>query len=142
MANRALFEGLIVDEYDQSVTVSIVGNETCYVVNDRGFHRHISSEEVDRQILKLMKEKMEGHEDILSQETAKMMGQDDIFTRAMLLQQFKKIDQQFETLFQTGIPEDGRAYLGMIGFKVVINIHGEVIEVKQPGMVADEDGDG
>jgi hypothetical protein len=141
MAKKALFEGLIVDENDQPVTVAIVGGETCYVVNDSGFHRHIPSEEVDRQVLQSMKDQMDGHEDILSEQTAKMMGQDDIFTRAMLIQQFKQIDKQFESLFQTGIPDEGRAYLGMLGFKVIINIHGEVVDIIQPGITSDENGD-
>jgi hypothetical protein len=41
----------------------------------------------------------------------------------------------------TGIPEEGRAYMGMMGFRVVINVHGEVIEVNQPGMAGGEEGD-
>jgi hypothetical protein len=42
------------------------------------------------------------------------------------------MDQQFDALMQQGIPEEGRAYLGMLGFKVVINYHGEVVKVNQP----------
>ncbi len=37
MANQALFEGLIYDEYDQPVRVSHVGEEAYYVVDDEGF---------------------------------------------------------------------------------------------------------
>ncbi|MCK7483275.1 MAG: hypothetical protein M0C28_44180 [Candidatus Moduliflexus flocculans] len=37
----------------------------------------------------------------------------------------KNIDKQFDQLMQAGIPEDMRAYLGMMGFKVIINMHGE-----------------
>jgi hypothetical protein len=40
-----------------------------------------------------------------------------------------------------GLPEDARAYLGMLGFKIVINVHGDVISVEQPGAISD-DGDG
>ena len=70
-----------------------------------------------------------------------MLGQEDIFTKAMIEQQLKNIDKQFDTLMQAGIPEEGRAYLGMLGFKVVINVHGEVVRVEQPGAISDE-GDG
>lgn len=141
MAAKALFPGLVVDENDQLVETTFVGGEAFYVVNDAGFHRHISSEYVDRQVLQLMKEQIEGHEDLISEETAKMLGQEDIFTRAMLIQQLKKIDQQFDTLLQTGIPQEGLAYLGMMGFRVVINIHGEVIEFHQPGITSGEEGE-
>jgi hypothetical protein len=29
--------------------------------------------------------------------------------------------------------------MGMMGFRVKINVHGEVLEVNQPGMIAPED---
>ncbi|MCL4559354.1 MAG: hypothetical protein M1281_01910, partial [Chloroflexi bacterium] len=99
----------------------------------------IPSEQVDRQVLEYMRSQIEGHEDILSEQTAKMLGQEDIFTRAMILNQLKQIDQQFETLLQTGIPEEGRAYMGMLGFRVVINVHGEVLQVIQPGTTGSGD---
>ena len=46
----------------------------------------------------------------------------------------KQMDQQFDAVLQTGIPEEGRAYLGMMGFKITINLHGEVLEIHQPGL--------
>jgi hypothetical protein len=32
-----------------------------------------------------------------------------------------------------------RAYLGMMGFKVVINYHGDVIRVEQPGSASGDE---
>jgi hypothetical protein len=103
-------------------------------VDDDGFLRHIPSEQVDRQVLDAMLEMIEGHEDIISDQTAKMLGQDDIFSKALIENQLKQIDQQLENLFETGIPEEGRAYMGMMGFKIKINLHGEVIDINQPGI--------
>jgi hypothetical protein len=141
MALKALFEGLVVDEFDRPAGLAYVGDEPCYVVDDAGFRRHIPSEMVDRQVLESMHEMIEGHEDILSEQAAKMLGQDDIFSIAMLATQLKQIESQFETLLNTGIPEEARAYMGMMGFKVRINVHGEVIEVIQPGMTDSGDED-
>ena len=141
MALKALFEGLVVDEMDRPVGLAYVGDEPCYVVDDQGFHRHISSEQVDRQVLDSMHEMIEGHEDILSEQAAKMLGQDDIFSKALLANQLKQIESQFETLLNTGIPEEARAYMGMMGFKVRIDVHGKVIEVIQPGMTDNGDED-
>lgn len=135
MAKQALFAGLVVDEHERPVEVVYVGEEPCYVVDDSGFRRHIPSEQVDRQVLQMMGEMIEGQEDLISEQAAKMLGQEDIFSRAMIEAQLKNIDQQFETLLDTGIPEEGRAYMGMIGFRVKINLHGDVIEVEQPGMI-------
>lgn len=135
MTNQPLFEGLVFDENDRPVDIIYVGNEPCYVVDDAGFLRHIPTEHVDRQVLDQMREMIEGHEGLISEQASKMLGQDDIFSRALIESQLKNIDKQFDTLFETGIPEEGRAYMGMMGFKIRINVHGDVIEVTQPGMV-------
>jgi hypothetical protein len=135
MSPRPLFEGLVVDERDQMVEVTYVGDEPCYVVDDAGFLRHIPTEHVDRQVLQLMFEMIQGSEGLISEQAAKMLGQEDIFTKAMIESQLKQMDKQFENLLNTGIPEEGRAYMGMMGFRVQINVHGEVIEVNQPGMI-------
>jgi hypothetical protein len=108
------------------------------VVVDYGFRRHIPSEQVDRVVLNQIADLMKGSEDLISEQTAKMLGQEDVFTKAAIEQQLKNIDKQFDQLMQTGIPEDMRAYLGMMGFKVVINVHGEVINVEQPGAAGDQ----
>ena len=141
MANQPLFGGLIVDENGNPVDTAYVGGESMYVVDDYGFHRHIPSEQVDRQVLRLMSEQIKGNEDILSEQTAKMLGQEDIFTKAIIQNQLKNIDQQLDQVLKTGIPEEGRAYMGMMGFKVIINVHGEVVGLEQPGMIAGDEGD-
>lgn len=135
MSNKALFEGLVVDEWERPVEVAYVGEEPCYVVDDAGFRRHIPSLQVDRQVLESMHQMIEGHEDLLSEQAAKMLGQDDIFSRASIANQLKNLERQFDLLLQTGLPEESRAYLGMMGFRVRINVHGEVLEVEQPGAI-------
>lgn len=139
MPHKPLFAGLIFDETDQPVELVYVGEEPCYIVNEAGFKRHIASIDVDRQVLEWIKQTVSGHEDALIDHTAKMLGQEDIFSRAMIQNQFKNLDQQFERILETGIPEEGRAYMGMMGFRVIINFHGEVIKVIQPGLVTDTD---
>lgn len=139
MAKRPLFTGLVIDEFDNLVESAWVGDEPCYVVDDDGFHRHIPSEQVDRQVLQKMNEMIEGHEDLLSEQAAKMLGQDDIFSRAMIENQLKQMDQQFDKILETGIPEDGIAFMGMSGFRIRINVHGEVVEIVQPGMISPDD---
>jgi hypothetical protein len=138
MARKALFDGLVVDEFDRPVGVAYVGDEPCYVVDDRGFRRHIDAAGVDRQVLQSFKELIAGHEDLVSEQAAKMLGQDDPFSVANIASRIRNMDQHFEQVLEAGIPEDQRAYMGMMGFRVRINLHGEVLEVVQPGM-ADPD---
>jgi len=132
MASKALFAGLVVDEFEQPVEVSLVGDEAFYVVDDNGFRRHVSSEFVDRQVLDHIGEMIEGNEDLIAEGAMKMLGQDDIFTKAMIDTSLSNVDDQFDAMINQGLPEEARAWLGMIGFAVVINIHGEVIRVIQP----------
>jgi len=130
-----MFSGLIVDEFDNPVESTYVGEEAMYVVDDAGFRRHIPSEQIDRAVLQIMTDMIEGHEDELSKQAATMLGQDDLFSQAVLENQLLNIDQQIDKMLETGIPEEGRAYLGMMGFKIRINVHGELLEVIQPGMI-------
>jgi hypothetical protein len=139
MAKHALFTGLVVDEADRPVTSTHVGEEAFYIVNDEGFMRHVSSEHVDRQVLAQMGKMLEGHESELSEQAAKMMGQDDPFTKAAIEKQLENMDAQFDQVLSAGLPEASRAYLGMSGFRVKINIHGDVLDVMQPGRAAPEE---
>lgn len=141
MPKQPLFAGLVIDELGRAAESSLIGSEPCYVVDDAGFRRHIPAEQIDRAVLAKMADMMKGSEDLLSEQAAKMMGQDDPFSKAIIEQQLKNIDKQFDALMQTGIPEDMRAYLGMMGFKVIINYHGEIVRVEQPGASENEEGD-
>jgi len=140
MPRQPLFAGLVVDEADQPVETVMIGGEPFYVVNDVGFHRHIPSEQVDRQVLEAMRKQISGNEDLLSEQAAKMLGTEDIFSKALLESQLKNIDKQFDALLDMGIPEESRAFMGMSGFKIVINVHGEVVRLDQPA-ATEEGGD-
>ncbi|MCA2000991.1 MAG: hypothetical protein LDL51_03910 [Chloroflexi bacterium] len=141
MPAQPLFAGLVLDELGAPVETAFIGSEACYVVNDAGFLRHIPAEQVDRAVLAQIAETFKGSEDFISEQTAKMLGQDDPFSKAMIERQLKNIDKQFDALIQAGLPEEMRAYLGMMGFRVVINYHGEVVRVEQPGAAQDGEED-
>lgn len=132
MPQQALFAGLIFDQNDRQVDTTLVGDEPCYVVDDHGFLLHIPSQKIDRQVLAFFTAQIKGNEGLLSEQAAKMLGQEDIFTKAALANQFKNIDQQMENLFQAGIPEDARMFLGMSGLKIVIDHHGDLVRIDQP----------
>ena len=135
MTKKPVFAGLVFDENGNPADTTYVGEEPCYVVDDAGFRRHIPAEQVDLQVLKAMQDMIQGNEELLSEQAAKMLGQDDIFSKAMIETQLKHMHQQFDKLMETGIPEETRAYIGMTGFRIRINVHGEVIEIEQPGMI-------
>lgn len=139
MAKHALFAGLVADPLGEPVEVATVGGEAFYVLDDDGFKRHIESEGVDRQVLAKFAEFIRGNEDLVSEGTMKAIGQEDIFTKAIIDNSLKNLEQQFERLIETGLPDEVRAWMGMLGFQVLIDAHGEVIEVRQP--TSPENGD-
>ncbi len=139
MSRSPLFAGLVVDEEDRAVEVAYVGDEPCYVVDDAGFRRHIPSEQVDRRVLQEMFALVEGHEDVLSEQAAQWLGQTDPFSKAALEMQFKNLEERIDDVLAAGIPEEHRAYMGMLGFRIRIDVHGDILEIHWPGMEPPED---
>jgi len=138
---RALFGGLVFDTSDQPLVVTWVGDDPSYVLEDNGFLRHIPAEDVDRQVWDAITAGISGNEEFLSEQTAKLLGQEDIFSIAVIRQQIENSDDQFEKLRNTGLPQDMLNYLGMTGFRIVVDFHGDVVEIRQPAITSPEDED-
>jgi hypothetical protein len=124
----ALFAGLVRDESDNPVEVVMVGGIPNYVVEEAGFRRHVESEVVDRQVIDLLREQFMAHREMATEAMLQMLGKDDLFTKAMIDASIKNMDQ----IIEQGLPDDARAWLGMLGFRVIINRHGEVVELDMP----------
>jgi len=139
MSKHALFEGLLADTAGKSVGVAVVGGEAQYVVDDGGFHFHVPAEKVDREVLTLLREQIMANQDAVTKGAMQMLGKDDLFTKAMIDSSLKNMDEHFTKLIESGLPSEARAYLGMLGFRIVLNYHGEVVGVEQPGAAGPED---
>jgi hypothetical protein len=124
----ALFAGLIQDQEGNPVDVAVVGSIAFYVVDDAGFRRHVEAEAVDRQVIRLLREQFMAHRDLATEAMLQMLGKDDLFTKAMIDASIKNMDQ----ILHSGLPEGARAWLGMLGFRVIIDMHGEVIDLDMP----------
>ncbi len=135
MSNKALFAGLVVDENNQPLEVAFTGDEAQYVLNDNGFQRHIDAELVDRQVLAHLQSQINANKDAVEEGIMKMMGSEDIFTKAAIDKSIQDMDQ----VLKQGIPDEARQMLGMMGFRVVVNYHGEVVRLEQPGTIDDSD---
>jgi hypothetical protein len=130
VARQALFRGLVYDEFERPIPAKQVGAEAFYVVNDNGFMRHVDAEEVDRQVLSVFLTQLEENKDLAVEQALRMMGKDDIFTKAALDASMRNIDM--DQIIAQGIPEQARNFLGMLGFRIIINVHGEVVGIDQP----------
>ena len=139
MSTRALFEGLVSDTNERPVSVAHVGGVANYVVEDGGFKFHVDAEGVDRQVLTQLREQILANREAVTEGTLKMLGQEDLFTKAMVDSSLNNIDTNFDKLIEQCLPEGARQYMGMLGFRVVIVYHGDLIRFDQPGIVSDED---
>lgn len=137
MARQAVFEGLMYDERDNPVSVTHIGGEAFYVVDDDGFLRHIESEEIDRQVLEFFLQQLEENKDLAIGQAMSMMGKDDIFTKAALDAQMRNINA--DQIIEQGIPEQARNMMGMVGFRIIVDVHGQVQRIDQPAMPDDDD---
>jgi hypothetical protein len=124
----ALFAGLIRDEEDNPVEAVMVGDVPNYVVEDAGFRRHVESKAVDCQVIEMLREQFVAHQEIATEAMLQMLGKDDLFTKAMIDASIKNMDQVIEQ----GLPEEARAWLGMLGFRVILDAHGDVVRLDMP----------
>ena len=139
ISKHALFQGLIVNEADEPAGVAHIGEEAHYVINDVGFKRHVAAEAIDRAVLRDLRAQITQHQELVSDSTLKMLGQDDLFTKAMIDSSLKNIDAHMDQLLQQGLPSGARQWLGMLGFRIMVNHHGEVLKLDQPGIATPDD---
>ena len=134
-AHPALFSGLIRDEEGEPVETAMVGDTPCYVILDDGFRRHVEAEAVDRQVLAMLRDQFLEHKEIATEAMMQMLHKDDLFTKAMIDASVKNMDKVLER----GLPDDARAWLGMLGFRVIINAHGELVRLDMPEQETSEE---
>lgn len=136
MANKALFQELIYDELGNQVETAVVGQDIFYVIDDAGFKRHIAADQVDRQVLSIFLQQLEENKDVAVEQALRMMGKDDLFTKAAIDAQLNNIDM--DQIIAQGIPAQARHMMSMMGFRITINFHGDVIDMAQPTLPDDE----
>lgn len=134
-SHHAMFAGLVFNQAGEPAEVAYIGSEAHYVILDDDFRRHVAARDVDRQVLARLREMMEPFRDQAVVEMMRMMGKEDLFTKAMIDSSLKN----WEQALGQPIPEDMRAWLGMLGFRVVVDVHGEVVEMDLPSQMSDEE---
>ncbi len=123
-----MFEGLVFDEFGRPVETGWVGPDACYIVDDAGFLRHIDAAEVDRQVLSIFKEQLMAEKDVALRAMLELLGKDDIFTKTALEYQLAHMDEQVDQ----PLPPQARAWLQSLGFKIIIDVQGQVIGIEAP----------
>lgn len=134
---RDVFEGLVYDEDGRPVESGYVGSEPVYIVEDGSFRYHLDARAVDAQVWSVLKEQIQQYEDLIADQAMRLLGRDDLFTRAAIVNAIRNFDQNWQQLTEAGLPQPMRQYLGLLGFSIVVNRHGEVLKVHFPSAVDD-----
>jgi hypothetical protein len=137
VAYQALFSGLVVDEFNNPVATTTVGSDQFYVIDDDGFLRHIDAERIDREVLGFFVEQLRDNQDLAVAQMLQMIGSDDLMTKAAIESQMRNVS--VDQILAQGLPPQARDMLGMMGFRIVINVHGELVRLDQPTLPGGEE---
>ena len=128
------FSGLVFNELGEPVESTLVGDEPFYAIPDGDFKRHVEAAQVDRQVLARMKEVILGMKDMVLDSVVQMIDSDDPFTRAAIENNLENMERILDVEEEVPNLEDLQLWLWMAGFRVMVDVHGEVVQVELPGM--------
>ena len=103
-----------------------------------GFMRHIQAEPLDREVVTIMMEQLQSNPGMAADQALKMMGQDDLFTKAAVDAQIRSTT--VDDVVGQIIPPQARDMMAMMGFRIIINYRGELVKFDYPA--APDMGDG
>lgn len=133
---KALFEGVVYNEAGEPVTVTYIGGSAHYAIPDGGFLRHVEANVIDDAVLANIKSQITAHQDLVIRGVLQIMGKDDLFTKAAVEASIRNMEQSI----RQSDPRQWLPWLRYMGFRVIVNVHGEVIELVYPQQ-DDEPGD-
>ncbi|MBC7236358.1 MAG: hypothetical protein H5T69_10985 [Chloroflexi bacterium] len=135
MLRRPLFPGLVYNEAGERAEVAMIGGVAHYAIPDQGFMRHVEAYRVDRAVIARLQEQIGAVQDELVRGMMQMLGKNDLFTKAALDASIRNLEQSF----YGGDPEQWVPWLRLFGFRVIVDIHGNVVDVLYPEAPIDED---
>ncbi len=130
MSRTAMFEGLVFDEKSRLLEVGWVGADACYLYDDDGFLRHLDAAEVDRHILRFFKDQVLENKETAIRGMLELMGKDDIFTKTALEYQIAHMDENVDQM----LPPQAREMLRSLGFMIIIDAQGNLIDIQMPDL--------
>jgi PHD/YefM family antitoxin component YafN of YafNO toxin-antitoxin module len=131
---QAIFAGLIQNENGDPVDVTYLGGEAFYVIPDGDFRRHVEAVQVDEEVLRQLREQMAGMEDQVVDGVLKYLGKEDLFTKASIDLALKNFDKAF----RLADPEQWKPWLGILGFRIIVDVHGDVVRIESPEQEIDD----
>jgi hypothetical protein len=133
----AFFAGLVETEDGVPVGVATIGGEDFYVIDDQGFKRHVEAASIDRVVVSQFLEQAQEHRGEASQAMMKLMGSEDLFTKAAVESTIKNASA--DQVIGQQLPPEARQWLAMLGFRIIVNFRGEIVRLDLPAAPEAED---
>ena len=125
---QALFPELVFNEEGESAAVVYIGSAAHYAIPDAGFLRHVEAHKVDIAVIAQLKEHITSMQDEVVRAMLQVLGKDDIFTKAAIDASIRNLEQSI----RQSDTSRWAPWLRLLGFRIIVNVHGEVVEVVYP----------
>lgn len=135
---QALFPGLVYNEQGEPAQLVYIGGVAHYAIPDAGFMRHVEAYKVDKAVIAQLQEQISSMKDEVVRGMLQILQKDDIFTKAALEASIRNMEQNI----RQSDPNQWLPWLKLFGFRIVVNVHGEVVELIYPQQPDEDDGPG
>lgn len=132
---RALFPSLVENEEGEPAEVVYIGGVAHYAIPDRGFRRHVEARLVDDAVLAYLQEQVDPVRDELVRALLGMLGNDDIFTMAAVDASLRNLGDSM----RRANPEQWAPWLRALGFRIIVDVHGNVVNLVYPASMGPDD---
>lgn len=134
---QALFPGLVYNEQGEPAEVVYIGGVAHYAIPDMGFLRHVEAYRIDNAVIAALKEQVTSMQDEVVRGMLQVLGTDDLFTKAAIDASIRNLDKNIrQSSTSQWVP-----WLKLFGFRVVVNVHGEIVEIIYPEAPPEQGGD-
>jgi len=132
---QALFAGLVYNEKGEPAELRYIGGVAHYAIPDDGFMRHVEASAIDSAVLGMIKEQITSMQEEVVRGMLAMIGKDDIFTKAAIDASIRNL----ESNVRHSDPNQWLPWLRLLGFRIVVNVHGEVVQLIYPEQPSGDD---
>jgi len=132
---QALFSGLVYNEAGEPAEMVYIGGVAHYAIPDGSFRRHVEAFRIDDAVLARLKEQITSMQDEVVRGMLQMLGKDDLFTKAAIDASIKNLEQNV----RQSDPEQWLPWLRLFGFRVVVDVHGNIVELIYPTQPAQDE---
>jgi len=126
---QVLFPGLVYNEAGEPVEVAYIGGVAHYAIPDDGFKRHVESRRIDDAVLADLQERIQSMKDQVVPALMEMVGKDDILTKAAIEASIRNLK---DSVRRAPSSTQWVSWLRLLGFRVIVNVHGDVVEIVYP----------